>query len=131
MNAQRGPSRWNDQEIEQAIGLLLRAGVLLAAAVVLAGGVVFLARHGRSSVDFRMFRGEPTDLRTVPGVVRQSLRLRGRGIIQLGLLLLLATPIARVAFSAVAFALQRDRLYVLVTLIVLAVLLFSLSGHGV
>ena len=49
-------------------------------------------------------------------------------MIQLGLLVLIATPIARVAFSLVAFALQRDRIYVIVTLIVLAVLLYSLTG---
>ena len=41
-------------------------------------------------------------------------------------MLLIATPIARVLFSVVAFALQRDRTYVVVTLIVLAVLLYSL-----
>jgi len=75
--------------------------------------------------------GEPTDLRTLSGIVRDALALRGRGIIQLGLLLLIATPVARVAFSVAAFAIQRDRLYVVVTLMVLAILLYSLtSGQG-
>ena len=124
-----GP-QWNDERIEQIIGVLLRGGVLLAAAVVLAGAVVFLIRHAHSRVDFSAFRGEPSDLRAVSGVIRDAGHLKGRGIIQLGLLLLLATPIARVAFSAVAFALERDRLYVLITLTVLAILLFSLSGHA-
>ena len=55
---------------------------------------------------------------------------RGRGVIQLGLLLLIATPIARVAFSVVGFALERDRMYVVFTLIVLAILLYSLLGSG-
>jgi uncharacterized membrane protein len=54
--------------------------------------------------------------------------LRGRSIIQFGLLLLIATPVARVLISAVAFALQRDRTYVLITLAVLGVLLLSLWG---
>jgi uncharacterized membrane protein len=49
-------------------------------------------------------------------------------LIQLGLLLLIATPVARVAFSVAAFAMQRDRLYVVVALIVLAVLMYSLTG---
>jgi uncharacterized membrane protein len=62
------------------------------------------------------------------GIVKDALAFRGRGLIQLGLLLLIATPVARVAFSAVAFAIQRDRLYVAVTLIVLAVLIYSLTG---
>jgi uncharacterized membrane protein len=58
--------------------------------------------------------------------------LRPASVIQLGLLLLIATPVARVAMSLVAFILQRDRVYVVVTLIVLAVLIFSLTGgiHG-
>jgi uncharacterized membrane protein len=46
----------------------------------------------------------------------------------LGILILIATPVARVAFSVFAFAEERDRMYVIVTLIVLALLLFSLSA---
>jgi uncharacterized membrane protein len=72
--------------------------------------------------------GEPTDLRTVSGIVEDALAFQGRGLIQLGLLLLIATPIARVAFSVAAFAVQGDWLYVVVTLIVLAVLMYSLTG---
>lgn len=57
-----------------------------------------------------------------------ALELRSRGIIQLGLLLLLATPVARVAFSIYAFAHQRDLTYVFITSIVLAILLYSLAS---
>ncbi|MGO9690281.1 MAG: DUF1634 domain-containing protein, partial [Syntrophobacteraceae bacterium] len=53
-----------------------------------------------------------------------------RGMIQFGLLVLIATPVMRVFFTVVSFTIQRDRVYVGVTLIVLAVLLFSLSGAG-
>jgi uncharacterized membrane protein len=64
-------------------------------------------------------------------IVQQASDLRGRGLIQLGLLLLIATPVARVIFSVFAFARQRDATYVLITLIVLAVLVYSLfSGYG-
>jgi uncharacterized membrane protein len=56
---------------------------------------------------------------------------QGRGIIQLGLLFLIATPVARVVFSIFAFSVQRDRLYVVVTLTVLAILMFSLTGAQV
>jgi uncharacterized membrane protein len=121
---------WDDQKIEEIIGNLLRGGVLLAAAVVLAGAVVFLVRHGGDAPDYKSFHGEPGDLRSIPGVVSDALECHGRGIIQLGLLILIATPVARVAFSAIAFGLQRDRLYIVVTLIVLAILIFSLSGHA-
>jgi uncharacterized membrane protein len=121
-----------DERVEATLGNLLRVGVLLAAVVVAAGGVVFLARHGRERADethdifHHVFTGEPTELKSPAGVVELAWQGRGRGIIQLGLLLLLATPVARVLFSAVAFARQRDYLYVGLTLLVLALLLFSL-----
>jgi uncharacterized membrane protein len=119
---------WTEQEVEGVVGSLLRIGVMLAAAVVFVGGVFYLVRHGSSIPDYRMFHGEPTDLRGISGIVADVLALQGRGIIQLGLLLLVATPVARVAFSAFAFAQQRDHTYVIVTLSVLAVLLYSLVG---
>ncbi|MFZ3368535.1 MAG: DUF1634 domain-containing protein, partial [Candidatus Sulfotelmatobacter sp.] len=70
------------------------------------------------------------DLRSVGGILRDAVALRGRGIIQLGLLLLIATPVARVAFSIFGFAEERDRLYVIVASIVLLVLLYSLIGSA-
>ena len=123
--------KWTDQHVEELIGNLLQTGVILASAVVLVGGSIYLARHGLSASQYHVFMGEPTDLRTVSGIVRDALTLRGRGIIQFGLLLLIATPVARVTFSVAAFAVQRDRLYVAITLMVLAILLYSLtSGQG-
>jgi uncharacterized membrane protein len=117
-----------DQRMDEVIGHLLRAGVTLASAVVLLGGIIFLARHGMEKPHYGAFRGEPETLRTVGAILRASVTLQGRAIIQLGLLILVATPIARVAFSVVAFAVQRDWLYVAVTIAVLSVLLYSLAG---
>jgi uncharacterized membrane protein len=93
--------------------------------------VVYLLRQGQAAPHYGVFHGEPSDLRRVIGILRDALAGHGRGIIELGLLLLIATPVARVIFSIFAFAVQRDRLYVVVTLIVLAVLLFSLVGGQV
>jgi uncharacterized membrane protein len=121
---------WTDQRIENLLGNLLRAGVLFSALVVSVGGVIYLLRHGHSPVDFRVFRGEPADLRDVRGIIRDTLKLRGRGIIQLGLLLLIATPVARVALSIFGFAKERDRMYVVFTLIVFSILLYSLIGSA-
>lgn len=115
-----------DERMDRLIGGLLRAGVLLAAAVGLAGGILFLTAHGGLRADFGVFRGQPASLRSVAGVVQGVVVGDRRALIQLGLLLLIATPIARVALSLVAFARQRDRTYVAVTAIVLAVLLASL-----
>jgi len=119
---------WTDEQMEQVVSTLLRNGVVIAALVVLVGGVWYLIRFGSTMPNYAVFRGEPADLRSVPGIVRDVLSLQIRGLIQLGLLLLIATPVTRVAFSILAFALQGDRTYVVVTLIVLGVLIFSLAG---
>jgi uncharacterized membrane protein len=124
------PQPWRDRRIELILAKLLRTGVLLSAVVVLCGAGIYLARHAHEPANYRVFRGEPSELRTIPGVVRSVIEERGRGLIRLGLLLLIATPIARVVFSIVGFAIERDRMYVAFTLIVLAVLLYSLLGSG-
>lgn len=121
-------SRWTDHQVEQFIGKLLQAGVLLSAVVVLLGGVAYLVRYGSAPADYRTFRGVPAGLDSVHGVIGGALKLRSRWIIQLGLLLLIATPIARVVLSLFAFARQRDRAYVVITALVLGLLLFGLSG---
>ena len=120
--------RWTDQRVEEIIGNLLRTGVMLSATVVLIGAAIYLLRHGLASADYRVFQGEPNDLRTVHGIVQRAVHFSGRGIIQLGLLLLIATPVARVAFAIYGFAAEGDRLYVGFTIIVLVVLLYSLVG---
>ena len=121
-------SDWTDQKVENIIGNLLRVGVLTSAVVVFFGGAVYLARHGRSVADYHVFQGEPADYRQIGGIVREALNMRGRGIIQLGLLLLIATPIARVIFALFGFAAEKDRMYAAFTAIVLVILLYSLFG---
>ena len=116
-----------DLRMESIIGILLRLGVLLSGAVVLFGAIVYLARNGSAALpDYKSFHGETAQLSTVEGILAGCRQFRGRAIIQLGLLLLIATPVARVVFAVVAFALEKDKLYVVFTLIVLAILMFSL-----
>ena len=118
----------DDQRVERVIGTLLRIGVLLAVLVALPGGALYLAGEGRSATDYTTFHGEPVDLRRVSGIAAEAFMLHGRAIIQLGILLLIGTPITRVLFSLVAFALQRDMIYVVVTSLVLAVLVYGVVG---
>ncbi len=120
------PGKWNDLRIEIIIGTLLRTGVILAASVVLLGGVLYLVRHGHEIASYRTFHGEPESLKSPKDIVHGVFGVKAQAIIQLGLLLLIATPVARVAFSAVAFAIEHDYMYVVITLIVLAVLSYSL-----
>jgi uncharacterized membrane protein len=121
-----GDRGWTDRRMDIVVGNPLRSGVVLSAPIVFLGAVIYLARHGSSHADYRVFRGEPSDLRTVGGIVRQVIAVRGRGIIQLGLLFLIATPVVRVAFSIFGFAEEEDRLYVVIASVVLLVLAYSL-----
>jgi len=102
--------------------------VTLSAAVVFAGAIVYLVRHGSLQPDYRAFRGEPRAFRSISGILSSVFSGSGRAIVQLGLLLLIATPVARVVLSVYAFLRERDYLYMGVTLTVLALLLFSLFG---
>ncbi|MGC9194350.1 MAG: DUF1634 domain-containing protein [Syntrophobacteraceae bacterium] len=118
----------SDETVDLVISILLRVGVTISSLTVLAGGVLYLIRHEEQRPNYHIFMGEPSQLRSVWGVVETATSLSGRGIIQLGLLILIATPIMRVAFTVISFLIQKDRVYVGVTLIVLSVLLFSLAG---
>ena len=121
-------TRLTNEKMDLIVGNLLRAGVALSGAIVFAGGLVYLTRHGAEAPSYHIFHGEPADLRTLGGIFRDALALRGRGIIQLGLLLLIATPVARVACLVYAFARQGDRLYSGIALIVLLLLAYGLAG---
>ena len=70
----------------------------------------------------------PSDLRSLSGIISDARSLSGRGLIQLGLLLLIATPVARVIFSVVGFFRQRDWMYVAITMMVLLLLGYSLMS---
>jgi uncharacterized membrane protein len=126
MSEQRG---WTDQRVEILVGLMLRTGVLLAAAVVLTGGILYLIQsHGVRS-DYTHFRGEPQELMTVSGIAHGVATLDARSVIMLGLLILIATPVARVGMCIVGFFFEHDRMYVVVSTAVLLILLYSLVFH--
>ena len=100
--------------------------MLLASAIVLIGGVLYLHANAGHPANFRTFLGEPADLRHPLQMMPLLAHGNPAAVIQAGLLLLIATPVARVVFAVIGFAIERDRLYVAVSLIVLAVLMFSI-----
>lgn len=122
----RDESRWTDHAIEQLIGRFLQFGVMLAAGVVLVGATLVLVQHGGAPVSYAVFHSGPQQLRTIRGIVHGALALDSKAIVQLGLVLLIATPVARVAFMLIAFVVQRDRVYVAISGLVLALLLYGL-----
>ncbi|RXF69800.1 DUF1634 domain-containing protein [Arcticibacter tournemirensis] len=118
----------NDSDVASFVGRLLRTGVFTASAVALLGGIIYLVRHGSEVPDYRIFKGAPDELRHLPGIFKGVWSFSGSAIIQLGVVVLLATPILRIFFSAVAFAIEKDYLYVLITLIVLGIIIFGMVG---
>jgi len=116
----------HEHVIELAIGKLLRTCVIATSAIVIVGAILYLPGAAHTHVSFQTFQGEPAQFRSVGGILHDALTGDGRGIVEAGLLLLVLTPVLRVAFSAIAFLYERDYLYVTLTLIVLALLIGSL-----
>ena len=118
------------RRMEKLIGVVLLAGVLASAAIVLFGGVVYMWRHGASPVHYRIFRGEPSDLRNLAGIWKDFEHGSGRGAIQFGLMLLVGVQLVRVALTGILFLLNRDKIFVVITFLVLAMLSYALFFAG-
>jgi uncharacterized membrane protein len=110
------------RSFEQLLAAVLRAGVIVSAAVVACGGAVYLVRNGSTTAQYGAFTGEPEALRSIAGMITPAATFSGRGIIQLGLLLLIATPIARVVVAVLGFISRRDWLYAMLGSVVLLLL---------
>src|SRR5947209_16980880 len=107
------------------IGWVLQGGVILSAVVIVIGLFMMSLRPDKFA---------PQKLQSFPQTFGQVwtglLILRPQTVIALGLLLLIATPVVRVAVSILAFAVERDRRFVVITLLVLLILLFSIFYVG-
>lgn len=108
------------------MGKLLITGVVVSGTLILAGGIYYLLQEGLSLPHFKTFRGVASNLKSVKQIFTGFIHLESLSIIQMGLLLLIATPIARVIFSVIGFLFEKDYLYVLISLIVLAIIAYSI-----
>lgn len=124
--------RWADI----AISWVLRGGVLISVAIITIGAVITFAHHPdyfRSRPELGVLTAAGAHFpSTLTEVLSGTLRLRGQAIMMAGLLLLIATPVARVALSIAIFVIERDRLYTVITTAVLMILLiaFALGRAG-
>jgi uncharacterized membrane protein len=113
------------RQAELIISHVLRGGVVVSAAIILLGMVLFylqMAITGHATLAFP---------HTFTGIMQRLALGEPLAVVSLGLLILLLTPILRVAISIVIFALERDWLYTVITILVLAILLISLLlGRG-
>ena len=123
---------WRWRDVELYIGKLLRYGVMLSCGITLFGGIIYLIQHHGVSPDYspvpdgQPFPGVDHYLRELSTIIPRVLQLDGAAIVQLGVCVLIATPIVRVAFSAIAFLIEKDYMYVLITLIVLIIIIANM-----
>ena len=122
------PNSETDRWAARALAALLRGGTALAALIGLIGGAKYLIDHGTETIALHVFHGEPSEFRSVGGIIAGVMEEQGRALVQLGVLVLVAVPIARVVLSGFGFARERDRIYVASSVLVLALLLWSLLG---
>lgn len=127
--------RYSDDKLQILISVTLRSGVLTAGALGILGGTLFFASHPQSA-DFHRFLGTTTPFVSPGAILRQAfgsqpepLELRALSITQTGVMLLLLTPVIRVLFSIIGFAMEKDRIYVVITCIVLLTLTASICLH--
>ncbi|WP_121809569.1 DUF1634 domain-containing protein [Mucilaginibacter kameinonensis] len=129
MNANNNGKNLGDRDIELLVGRLLRTGVITASCIVLLGGILFLIQHGSAPMpSYHHFNGEDSNYTTFGGIISSTLQFNPKGIVQFGVMVLIATPVLRIALSLLGFALEKDKLYVIITTIVLCVMLFSTIG---
>jgi len=124
---QHGPT---DMQMDAAIANVLRFGISLAATLMVLGGWFYLQHPTMQPSDYAQFRGSSVALRNLGKVLTGKRLADSTSVLELGILLLVATPVARVALCVVDFARQRDKLYVAVSCFVLLVLLYSLFRGG-
>jgi uncharacterized membrane protein len=118
-----------DHDIEQFIGLQLRFGVLFSSFIVLVGGILYLIQSGNMLLPhYQLFIGEKAGLTTGREIWHGVTGMEAKGIIQFGVMVLIATPILRILFSLIGFILEKDRLYIGITMVVLSVMMISIFG---
>jgi uncharacterized membrane protein len=115
-------------KVELALSTILRTGVIVSLVIIIAGTVVRFIHHR----DFLNSRSDTQTLltsqafpHTITDVFTSAMHGHSDAIVGIGLLLLILTPVLRVAASIVAFAIQRDGMFVLLTTFVLAMLILS------
>lgn len=111
------------------IGNIMRWGVVISLSVTFIGGVVYLSDHPGEKVSYKVFTEQDHSVAEIfMGTWRGILDFKGEALIMMGILLLFSTPVIRVLFSLLGFIIEKDKLYIVITLIVLAIIFVSISG---
>ena len=130
MNEETQPVRYGERPMETWISRGLLAGVVLSAAIILAGLALFLVKGPGGGESLKDLVNQQKTAADLGAILRGIGRGDGKSLIQLGLFVLILTPISRVALSVFFFVRERDRIFVIITTVVLLVLLGGLIGSA-
>ena len=120
--------KFKDTDMQLLLGRVLRAGTVISISIVFFGGMIYLYRHGHTIANYKTFTGIPDFVQHFQGLVYGALHVKGQAIIQIGIILLIATPILRVICSAIGFVLEKDYMYVGISILVLFIIFMSMVG---
>lgn len=116
--------KFGEKDMQILVGNILRIGVLLAMIVVIAGLALFIYANGSNKAQYGTFvEGGHAGMAALWSGIKAG---NANAIIELGVILLIATPIARILFALIGFWLEKDRLYMIISLIILCVMAVSI-----
>ncbi|ABQ06334.1 DUF1634 domain-containing protein [Flavobacterium johnsoniae] len=120
--------KFGEKDFQTIIGNLLRYGVWISLSVAFIGGIVYLMHHGSEIEDYSVFKENDRNIfEVISTVVNGAIDGRGEFLIFFGIILLFLTPVFRVLLSLFSFMLEKDYLYVVITLIVILIIITSIS----
>lgn len=112
---------WAERDMEVFIGKLLRYGVIASCVITIFGGIIYIYQH-------QTLPDDQVDhyLRELTSIIPHMLAFKGDAIVQFGVCVLIATPIMRIVVSIFAFIIEKDYLYITITVIVLCIILANM-----
>ena len=120
--------KFGEKDFQTIIGNLLRYGVWISLSVAFIGGIVYLLHHSTDIEDYSVFHENDRNIFEVISAIYQGvIQGNGESLIFFGIILLFLTPVLRVLLSLFSFLLEKDYLYVGITLIVIVIILISVS----
>ncbi|WP_242499300.1 DUF1634 domain-containing protein [Flavobacterium sp. 140616W15] len=120
--------KFGEKDFQSIIGNLLRYGVWISLSVAFIGGIIYLMNHGGDIEDYSVFKENDRNIfEVIKAIYNGVIQGNGESIIFFGVILLFLTPVLRVLLSLFSFLLEKDYLYVVITLIVIFIILVSVS----
>ncbi|KAF2082270.1 DUF1634 domain-containing protein [Flavobacterium sharifuzzamanii] len=120
--------KFGEKDFQTIIGNLLRYGVWISLSVAFIGGIVYLIHNGNQIEDYSVFKENDRNIfEVIAAVYNGAIQGNGESLIFTGIIFLFMTPVLRVLLSLFSFLLEKDYLYVGITLIVIMIIIISIS----